>query len=85
MRPCNKLPTVQARCGYKMHFRLLPKQMTYISPVGEGLAPPEILVIAAHPSIAKKRDLREPSPAGEHVAKRLSSLQANVEGTACGG
>ena len=48
-----------------MHFRLLQKQMTYISPVGEGLAPPEISVNASHPSIAKKRDLREPSPVGE--------------------
>ena len=42
----------------------------------------EISVIATHPSIAQKRDLQEHSPVGEHVAKRLSSLQANVEGTA---
>ena len=33
-------------------------------------------------SVAQKRDLQEHSPVGEHVAKRLSSLQANVEGTA---
>ena len=37
---------------------------------------------ASLPTVAKKRDLQEHSPVGEHVAKRLSSLQANVEGTA---
>ena len=32
---------------------------------------------ASLPTVAKKRDLQEHSPVGEHVAKRLSSLQAN--------
>jgi hypothetical protein len=36
-------------------------------------------------SVAEMLGLQKPSPVGEHVAKRLSSLQANVEGTACGG
>ena len=37
--------------------------MTYISPVGVDVHddPRKIWVRAAHPSIAKKRDLREPS------------------------
>ena len=37
---------------------------------------------ASLPTVAKKLDLQEHSPVREHVAKRLSSLQANVEGTA---
>ena len=50
-----------------MHRRLLPKQKISISPVGVDVHddPRKIWVRAAHPSVAKKRDLREPSPAGE--------------------
>ena len=41
-----------------------------------------ILTILRPFPAAQKRDLQEPSLVREHVAKRLSSLQANVEGTA---
>ena len=33
-----------------------------------------VSVTAAHPSVAQKRDLQEPSLVREHVAKRLSSF-----------
>ena len=36
-------------------------------------------------SVAEKLGLQKPSLVREHIAKRLSNLQANVEGTACGG
>ena len=34
VRPCNKLPTVQCRNGYKMNFRMRSKQKNFISSVG---------------------------------------------------
>ena len=54
--------------------------------VGATIGRPSSLRLQnAPPSVAQKHGLQKPSPVGEHVAKRLSSLQATVEGTACGG
>ena len=42
----------------KPHVRLLTKQTTSISSVGEGLVPPEISVIAARSSMAARRFMK---------------------------
>ena len=45
------------------HVRLLTEQTTFISPVGEGLAPPATSVVAAYPSAIFfdcRGDLRSP-------------------------
>ena len=34
VRPCNKLPAVQCRNGYKMNLRMQSKQKIFISSVG---------------------------------------------------
>ena len=51
----------------------VPTIEKYEKAVGEGSPLPKISVIAAHPSIAQKRDLQKPSlvrEGGDHGAKR---------------
>ena len=67
-----------------MHVRLLPKQMTYISPVGvDALGDPKSLRSQTKPlSVAEMLGLQKPSPVGEggrHVIISSATPEKSID------